>query len=493
MARIVFIAGLLLLAAPPASWLVHSWFDGGYGSDGEWVFLLAAAIVLRAVSSRRSSREDPRRAVMLFTATALVRFLGELAAIHVVGAFALVIDVYALALALGVHRRARAVSPAGVAALLGLSLPIERLIQRGLGFPLQLLSTRLACGALTAIHPSVVCEGVLVRTEGSTLSIDLPCSGARGLVLLLVLALALIALRRVRGRRIPLVMGIAVAGALAANTLRVFLLVEGVLAGLAVLSEPLHSLLGLACLALASAGILALIEPEEHSAPAAADPPARRFTVSPVLAGAVLTASLAIHLVPARPLDVSGPVAPIALPRALGGWLGEDLALTEPESEYFTEFGGAARKMHYTELAGGVDFTVIAVRTRAPLRHLHAEECLVGAGHHVERLGISAGGLPTAVYRSTDRSGHVHRVEISFVSERGERATSVAEVAWLWMRAPKTEWTMLERITDWNACERDAGSCAGMADALVRTLLPEVTHADLYPSALAVDHRLLRR
>lgn len=468
MARILFIVGLVLLAAPPAEWLFHSWFDDIYGSGGEWVFLITAGILLRSATSKRIARGRSRPALILFAATALVRFFGELAAIHVVGALALVIDVYALALALGVHQRVRAASPFGLAALFSLSLPVERLVQRGLGFPLQLVSTKLACGALTTAHPAIRCDGVLVHTSASTLSIDLPCSGAQGLVLLLVLALALVALRRARGLRIPVVIAVAIAGALAANTLRVFLLVEGVRADLPVLGEPLHSLIGLVCLAAAAAAILALATPPPALAtgPTPDSPP--RAPVPLPLAGLVLLASVTVHLIPARPLDVSGPVAPIALPRALAGRVGRPLALSAPETDYFTTYGGAARKVHYVDLTGGPDVTLIAVRTRAPLRHLHAEECLIGGGHQVERLGISTDRLPTAVYKSTDRDGRVHRIEISFVSARGDRATSVAEVAWRWMRAPGTEWTMFERITAWDACERDPASCRGFTDAIAR-------------------------
>jgi len=55
-------------------------------------------------------------------------------------ALALVIDVYALGLLLAVQQRKHPLSPAWCAILFAFSLPIERIIQRVLGFPLQLIS-----------------------------------------------------------------------------------------------------------------------------------------------------------------------------------------------------------------------------------------------------------------------------------------------------------------------------------------------------------------
>jgi hypothetical protein len=59
------------------------------------------------------------------------------------------------------------------------------------------------------------------------------------------------------------------------------------------------------------------------------------------------------------------------------------------------------------------------------------------------------GALPSAVYRSEAPDGRLRRVAVTFVSEDGDVATSVAEVSWRWMQKPATGWTELQRISDW--------------------------------------------
>ena len=90
--------------------------------------------------------------------------------------------------------------------------------------------------------------------------------------------------------------------------------------------------------------------------------------------------------------------------------------------------------------------------TTAPLRHLHSpEECLAGAGHAVRYLGQTSGPIPSAVYRSTDPQGRVWRIAVSYVSERGELTTHVAEAVWRWLQAPGVSWRMIERIAPWDS------------------------------------------
>jgi exosortase/archaeosortase family protein len=491
-------AALAFLAFQPAAWLVRSWFEDGYASDGEWVFTLAAGAAAWSLSSPavRVPPRDRDVALGLFLATALIRLASAVLAIHALGALALVADVYALALSLGLRHRVRSISPGGLAALFAFALPIERLLQRGLGFPLQALAVCLARPILVALEPGLRIDGVSIRAPGAELSIDLPCSGARGLVLLSTLALALVAIRRVRGAKaIAELLGLAVGAALAANTIRIAILVEAVLRppfGIDAMAEPWHGLAGLVPLAIAAA--LLLLRGRARRSPDS-KPPApssisgaeraplecqdvqngpnggrRSAWVGPIL----FALAALVHRAPERPLDVSRATAPLVLPEHIGAYFGRALPLSDQERAYFTEFGGAAAKSAYADLSrpGGDPRTVIAVRTTAPLRHLHpADECLIGRGHRVEHLGVLRGPLaPSTVYASIAPTGERYRVEVSYFSETGEVAASVAEVAWRWMKAPHAAWTMIERITPEATCGRDPASCRNFLESIARAL-----------------------
>lgn len=462
-----------MLAAQPATWLVRSWFDPGYDSFGEWIFLGVLGLMLWSVSSPRLGPVDVRagrRALGLLAATAAVRVVGAWLALSTLGALALVFDVYALALGLGLHRRTKGLNPAGLALLFSLCLPAERLLQRGLGFPLQWLSSRAACTVLTPLHEGLQCSGTLISLKGHALSVDLPCSGAQGLLLITATFAALYALRRLAGLR-ALVAALALpALALAANTVRLVLLAEGLVRGWPVQQEPLHSLLGLVGLGLATWPLLAAARP------APAPPCGPVETTTPVVirpAWGLLALGVAglVTAVPAHPVDISPEVRPPGLPLSLGRRLAQSVPLSAQEARYFTRYGGAADKRTYDGL-----HTVVAVRTRAPLRHLHApDECLIGSGHQVQLLGVRRFDL-SSVYKSQAPDGQVWRVEVSYFGPDGARAQSPAEVAWRWLRSPGTSWTMIQRITPFELCASQPDVCRTFDRALWRALELENSH-----------------
>ena len=465
------VPGLVLLAWHPAIWLAQSWFDDAYASDGEWVFGLCVVLIATGLLSERRAptpSRDLRTAVGLEFGTALVRAVGELLAVRTVGALALVVDVYALGLGLGLKYRSRPRSPLGLALLLSLSLPVERLFQRGFGYPMQLWSARGACALLEPLHWDLTCHGTRIALADHALSVDLPCSGAQGLVLLSALSMALVALGRIRGRRIWLLAGLVPVCAYAANTLRLFLLAEGLVLGVDVISEPAHSLVGTACLVVCAWPLLLVVQAPRDVPRVPAGQTSLR-TSSPWGVGlALLLGAVAVFLVPGRPVDVSGPVPPVRLPASIDRWRATELALAPKETEYFRAYGGVATKVKYwTE---DEERVVLVVRTRAPLRHLHGpDECLVGAGHRVRLLGVRiADG--TAVYRSVDPSGEAWRVEVSFFSDDGQRASNVAEVAWRWIQAPHTTWTMIQRISPWWRCQTQPQRCADFDRRLFHAL-----------------------
>lgn len=457
--------GVLILAIHPALWLAETWFDDGYASGGEWIFLLVLAIALHSLSSTPTASlhaSQRRRALVLLASTAVVRALSELLAVNTLGALALTVDVYALGLGLGLQNRQRSASPLGLALLFSLSLPIERLLQRAAGYPLQLISAQAACAILGLWREDLRCQGTQISSGDTAMSVDLPCSGAQGLVLLLTLVFALVAIRRLRGARIATALFGAVLGAILGNAVRLVLIAIAIGIGWPAELEPLHSFLGLLALAAAATPVLVLIQaplplasPVRGEAPAARAAPSLAWTLG--LAALSTTAALLIVAVPARPLDVSAPTEALLAPLDLGAYRGSRVALSPREMLYFSRFGGAASKTYYQGPASS--HALVLVRTRSPLRHLHGpDECLIGAGHTVRLVGVRQDDQ-TAVYQSRAPSGDVYRVEVSYFASDGRRASSPAEVIWSAFQRGGAAWTMVERISPWDQCQSDAAPC----------------------------------
>lgn len=452
----VFFACTAFLAAEPAWWLARTWFDASWGSYGEYAFVAVVLLFGWSVTSPRRGRAGVGVPAFLFAVTAVVRVVGHLLAVNVIGALALVVDVYALGLLFGLRRRSRAVSPFWLAMLFGLALPLERIIQRVIGFGLQQVSAAGACGALTVGFDDVGCSGADVVLHGQHVLVDLPCSGARGLLLMAAAFVGLAALTRPR-------LGFAVAGiavalmsALVSNTMRIVALAVGIgfpeLVGVDVMSQPWHDAIGLVALGLGLAPVVvwarAAIGRAHEDVEMVGAPMQRSAGTRPVgaIAGVLVVACVAVAFTPHRPVDVARPVGALETPAWLRGQPAHRVELSAREQEYFTRFGGAAAKARYGARS------VLLVRTSAPLRHLHApDECLVGAGFDVERLGISHGAMPGAAYRAVAPDGGVWRVIVTYRSDAGETATSVSEAVWLWLQDPGTTWTAIERAHPWGA------------------------------------------
>ncbi|MBO0766863.1 MAG: exosortase T, partial [Hyphomicrobiaceae bacterium] len=178
----------LILALDPIRWLVSTWRDPAYDSNGFLVFLAAAGLLAWSSASPIIDPQRRRRGLglRLIALSASVRLSGQLLAINTIGALCLVVDVYALGLLMGLGGRRRAVSPAWLAVIFAFSLPLERIVQRSVGYLLQQVSAAGACGALSTLYDSVVCEGVRIVLAGKDVLVDLPCSGARAILLTLL-------------------------------------------------------------------------------------------------------------------------------------------------------------------------------------------------------------------------------------------------------------------------------------------------------------------
>ncbi len=452
------ILGLVLLAIHPLVWLVGTWFDPAYDSYGIWVAALTVALLLWSATSpvQMANSRERLNGFRLLAITAAIRLLGQWLGINVLGAAALAVDVYAIGLLLGLNRRARPLAPGWLAVLFAFALPIERILQRCFGFILQQLSAAGACAALKLGAP-VQCTGIQLQWQGQTVLVDLPCSGTRGLLLLLLLYVALAALTRPTWRRAGEGALLALAAATLGNSLRIVALAVGLvhheaLGGIDVLAEPWHSTIGLITLSLSALPILLwaqfgrgdVIPVLAIPANIGSDPLRPLSSIKPLPGLAFLVACGGIVALPPQPLDVAQPLSAPRLPGYVAAFAAQTGTLTDQERDYFTRYGGGAARAAYGP------YGLLVVSTTAPLRHLHApEECLAGAGHAVRYLGQTGGPIPSAVYRSTDPQGRVWRVTVTYVSERGEWTTHVAEAVWRWLQAPGTTWRMIQRIAPW--------------------------------------------
>lgn len=458
---ITLIGGLLLLAAHPLLWLVQTWLDPAYDSQGLWVAVLVGGLLLWSATSplQRVDTNQRLNGVSLLALTALLRLLGQWLGINTLGAAALAVDVYAVGLLLGLKYRARPLAPGWLAVLFAFALPIERILQRSFGFVLQQLSAASACGMLKLGQASVRCEGLQLQWHEQVVLVDLPCSGTRGLLLLLLLFVMLAALTRPLPRQAVFGVLLTLTAAALGNSLRIVALAVGLtyrdaLGGLDVFAEPWHSTLGLITLGLSALPLLLwahggsnTVSPRLSISPTTGTP--QPFpTVKPWVGLTFLLACTGIVTLPSQPLDIARPQSAPALPERIALFAAQAGALTAKEQAYFTRYGGGAARAAYGP------FGLLVVSTSAPLRHLHSpEECLTGNGHTVRYLGQTGGITPSAVYRSTDPQGRDWRITVSFTSERGEWTPHVAEAIWRWLQAPGTTWRMIQRIAPWELPE----------------------------------------
>lgn len=428
----------VVLAAEPVRWLWLTWTDVSWGSEGELVFLGVLGVFVWSLRSRRTG-DGEKAAWTWLGVSALVRALGNLLAINVLSALMLCVDVFAIAKLARLDERERPVSPMWLAVAFAFSLPVERMVQRLVGHALQWISAQGAWGLLQVIEDGVVLQGMELAIRGTRVLVDLPCSGARGLTILTTVFMLLCAIRRPSWVHALWGMAIVVTSAIAANTVRIVLLAEGIVyrdaLGLDVMSQPWHDIVGLLCLALALIPVIgwARIAP-------ASEQVWRLTAPGPRAALVMLAVGLSsLAFVNPRPIDVSSPIDPPRLPQMVAGYVGVESPLSPVESRYFATFGGGAARAIYGSIS------VLVVKTQSPLRHIHTpEECMAGAGWDVTRLGITGRTHPGATWR-VRRGEESMDIRASYVSSKGHVVTNVEEAIFNWLGDPSTVWTAVER------------------------------------------------
>lgn len=467
-----------ILAMDPVIWLMHTWSDPSYDSKGFYIFLICAALFVWSFISPLStcSPIDRKKPFLLLCVSACVRLLGQVAAINVIGALTLVVDVYALAQITGLNKRKRFISPFWLAVCFGFSLPLERIIQRSIGYGLQNLSADGACSILGMFYENVSCHGVRILINAQDVMVDLPCSGARSVLLLLFFYCVCAAASRFNIVTAFLGLGVTLLSALVMNIVRICILAIGIafpLNGINVMDQPFHDLIGLFTLALGAFPIVVWVnlfskkhKPLHHVLDQALwivprsiqrdawwlETAPKRTQKNLPLSMALLCVlgALVISNLPRKAMDVSRKNIPVNLPYSLDGVVGVARPLSEAEKAYFTQYGGSAQKASYREHG------LMIVRTSAPLRHLHApDECLRGLGMSVEYKGPNYDVMPSAIYKATDQDGNSYRIAVSFMSEdQSIITTNISEAVWRWMQNPKQAWTAVQRISPWDTPQK---------------------------------------
>jgi exosortase O len=469
-----FLPGLIfgtaagVLAYEPVHWLVQTWQDPAYDSKGFLIFMVCAGLFLWSVTSPRKLAylENTRWAVILLAATALIRLIGQVFAVNIIGALALVIDVYALATLAGVQHRERPISSGWLAICFLFVLPLERVMQHTIGFGLQSLSAGSACLILGGLFDNVSCHGVRILINQKDVLVDLPCSGARTLLLLQLFYAACMTV--VRPNLISGLFGFCVTlfSSLWINIFRIMALAVGIaypemVFSVDVMAEPGHSLLGLMALALGCLPILfwARLTQDTHPRRLIADSTPKgspscakvvrlafhKLKTHPVaMALSFLMVAGGIVSLPKTPIDVARPNIKISLPTMIDNHKGIPSPLLPKEKIYFTQYGGAAAKASYGNNG------LMLIQTSSPLRHLHSpDECLRGLGFEVQHVGISYDTIPTAVYKATTTEGQSYRIAVSFISDQDHHTSNVSEAVWRWVQEPDTVWSAVQRISPW--------------------------------------------
>ncbi len=502
--QIIIGIAVLILAYDPIIWLINTWLDPSYDSKGLLVFIACAVLFGWSVSSPLIDNKPGKKrlAFLLIGLTALLRLVSQLMAINTIGALALIADVYAIAHLCGLNSRRRAIAPFWLAASFAFSLPLERIFQRTIGYGLQHLSADGACFMLGGLFENVMCNGVRIFLNNVDVLVDLPCSGARTILLLFLFFCLLASVIRPSLKMACFGGVIMISAGLVANVLRITVLAIGIafpesFFNIDVMAEPWHSLIGLVMLALAGTALMAWARMSAHDSryikrssnaenhgpspvPIIHNVPDRIrhhgwWLEAPILikiqkrswrfpdfiqlgsngknlglAFLFLASAVIIVSLPRHPVDIAKKVVSVPMPTYLAGHFVKPVPLTAREKSYFVKYGGAAKKAEYGP------HNLLIVRTSSPLRHLHApDECLRGLGMKVDYLGVRYAPVPTAIYKAVTPDGEAYLIDVTFMSDKGHVTTNVSEAVWHWINTPGSSWTAIQRISSVETSDRE--------------------------------------
>lgn len=454
-----FAVGSLILAYEPLHWLARSWASELRNPTGPLIALACVALMLWSVTSPGLAGVGNRAetSVLLLILAAILRLAAQLLDINIIGGAALAIDIFALARLAGLDRRVRAISPFWLAVLFLFTMPVERIIQRMIGFPLQKVSAFGAHRLLDLIL-EVQAIGLRLIVEGRDVLVDLPCSGSAGIMLAGAFFTALASVLRAPFVNACLWGFATLCFCVFCNALRISLLSLGIVyedaLGINVMAQPAHNLIGLFTLSLSILPALLWFRPapilprgggslprrDLRSCIGSSRPRLRTLGAGPAVAF-VICATAIVSLTP-RPTDVSGPVIATPMPAQLLGHRSAPVPLSAQEAQYFATYGGTAKKAQFGPM--GVTY----VTTTSPLRHLHSPDvCLSGLGFEVTFRGTRYEPVPTAVYHAIGPDGAAWELAVSFIGPSGQISPGIAEMAWHWLNGARGQWASVQRIT----------------------------------------------
>ena len=445
-----------MLALAPIRWLVITWFDPSYQSSGSIYLLAIIGLVVWSATSRLNDKacHNHKAAILLLVISALIRVASQILAINIIGGIALALDIFAILTLFNFSSRVRPISAFWVSILFLFTLPFERVLQRLLGYPMQELSASGTCQLLGTYYSDLTCNGVRIQVAAQDVLVDLPCSGTTSLMLSAAFLVCLNAIYRPRFSTALLWGIITICLSILGNILRITMLAVGLvnkelIFGVDVMAQPVHDLIGYTTIVLSLLPLVLFYKPQAapqnnwgHSLQTKSFQIPIWVQRSSAL-GFVALVFVVITL-PARPLDISTPVAPIEMPSNLLGHKGITQPLEPIEKDYFEQFGGRAQKARFGPMA------LTLVQTSSPLRHLHSpEDCLRGLGYEVTFLGTRFEPTPTAIYRATGPKGDQWNVAVTFTASSGFATSNVAEAIWHWLKNPGSRWSSIQRITPW--------------------------------------------
>lgn len=184
-----------------AFWAVWQWYVMRLHSspDERWGLVALATAAICVLWKRSETAHEAANESVFLTPAILLTLLYAVSYAHVLPLVRATLAMLALACVLGVVMRRRfGGAHVGVAGLLLLALPVVPSLQFYGGYPLRVLTGRVAAPLLQLSGFAVTAEGTCLNYGGQQIWIDAPCSGVRMLWVGLYLACTLVALYELR-------------------------------------------------------------------------------------------------------------------------------------------------------------------------------------------------------------------------------------------------------------------------------------------------------